>query len=416
MNILIIGSGGREHALAWKLKASPLVEKLYSAPGSAGMAGLAEPTGIAPDDFEKLAEFCLEKKIELAVVGPEAPLSKGAADFLSGRGVKVFGPSQKGAMLEASKQFAKEFMSRHDIPTAAFQVFYDAGCAKEKIRGNKKYPLVIKADGLAAGKGVRICSDEASALEAVSDFMEKRVFGYSGSKIIIEEFITGKEVSVMALIDGETFLMLPVSRDHKRLLDNNEGPNTGGMGAFCPVPLDARTLETIKKEVLERFAAGIKKDRLPYRGVIYAGLMLTDKGPRALEFNVRFGDPETQCLMPMIKSDLAALMLACADGQLAGKTIETEAGACVCVALAARGYPQNPEKGAGIKGLDKVPPQTLIFHAGTRAEGEKFFVNGGRVLGVTAVGADVASAAENAYAAAKAINFDGMQYRKDIGA
>ncbi|HAH31346.1 MAG TPA: phosphoribosylamine--glycine ligase [Elusimicrobia bacterium] len=416
MNILIIGSGGREHALAWKLKASPLVDKLYAAPGSAGMAELAEPTGIAQDDFEKLAGFCLEKQIELAVVGPEAPLSKGAADFLSGRGVKVFGPSQKGAMLEASKQFAKEFMHRHYIPTADFQVFYDSGCAREKIKENKKYPLVIKADGLASGKGVRICENEAQALEAVSDFMEKRVFGYSGSKIIIEEFLVGKEVSVMALIDGETFLMLPVSRDHKRLLDNNEGPNTGGMGAFCPVPLDAQILEAIKKEVLERFLAGIKKDRLPYRGVIYAGLMLTEKGPKTLEFNVRFGDPETQCLMPMIKSDLAGLMLACAEGKLAGKTIETEAGACVCVTLAARGYPGNPEKGAWIQGLDKTPSEVLAFHSGTSAEGGRFFVNGGRVLGVMAIGADISSAAKKAYAAIKTINFDGMQYRRDIGA
>ena len=415
MNILIIGSGGREHALAWKLKASPLVEKLYAAPGSAGMSAAAEPVDIAQNDFESLAELCFKKQIELVVVGPEAPLSKGVADFLSGRGIKVFGPSRKGAMLEASKQFAKEFMRRHDIPTADFQVFYDAGCAREKIKENKKYPLVIKADGLAAGKGVRICEDEAQAFEAVSDFMEKRVFGYSGSKIIIEEFLTGKEVSVMALVDGENFLLLPVSRDHKRLLDNDEGPNTGGMGAFCPVPLDVLTLEVIKEKVLERFVAGIKKDRLPYRGVIYAGLMLTDNGPKTLEFNVRFGDPETQCLMPMIKSDLAALMLACADGRLAGKTIETEEGACVCVALAARGYPQNPEKDAVITGLDKVPPQALVFHAGTRAEGEKFLVNGGRVLSVAAVGADIASAANKTYAAIKAVNFDGMHYRSDIG-
>lgn len=413
--MLIIGSGGREHALAWKLKTSPMVEKLYAAPGSAGMAEFAEPTGIAQGDFEKLSAFCLEKKIELAVVGPEAPLSRGAADILSARGVKVFGPPQKGAMLEASKQFAKEFMRRHNIPTADFQVFYDEGCAKEKIKENKKYPVVIKVDGLASGKGVRICENEAQALEAVSDFMEKRVFGYSGSKIIIEEFLEGKEVSVMALVDGETFLMLPVSRDHKRLLDNDKGPNTGGMGAFCPVPLDASTLETIKKEVLERFAAGIKKDRLPYRGIIYAGLMLTGTGPKTLEFNVRFGDPETQCLMPMIKSDLAGLLLACAEGKLAGKTIETWAGACVCVVGAARGYPANPEKGAEIKGLREVPPEVMVFHAGTKEAGGRFFVDGGRVLSVTVKSADIGSASKNAYAAIKAINFDGMHYRKDIG-
>ncbi|MBI4350479.1 MAG: phosphoribosylamine--glycine ligase [Elusimicrobia bacterium] len=415
MNVLLIGSGGREHALAWKLKQSPLLGKLHSIPGSAAIKGLADCPDIDQDDFRKIHAYCAANKIELVVVGPEAPLAKGISDFLTGKGIKVFGPSQRGAMLEASKQFAKEFMDRNSIPTASFSVLYDASFAREKIKENRKYPVVIKADGLAAGKGVRICADEAEALAAVSDLMEKRIFGSSGSKVVMEEFLTGREASVMALVDGESFLMLPPARDHKRLLDGDAGPNTGGMGAVCPAEITPADLETVRNEILQRFVDGVKKERIPFCGVIFAGLMFTPDGPRTLEFNCRFGDPETQSVLPLIKSDLLALLKACAEGNLAGRELEISDQACVSVVLAAGGYPENPEKGKEISGLYKVPADALVFHAGTVKKGDSYYTNGGRVLSVTATGKDPEEARRKAYEAAAAINFKGMQYRKDIG-
>ncbi|MDO8802901.1 MAG: phosphoribosylamine--glycine ligase [Elusimicrobiota bacterium] len=415
MNVLLIGSGGREHALAWKLRQSPQLGKLHAIPGSAAMKSLAECHAIAVDDFEKIYACCLAKKIGLVVVGPEAPLAGGISDFLGAKGIKVFGPSQKGAMLEASKQFAKEFMDRNSIPTAAFTALYDAAFAREKIKANQKYPVVIKADGLAAGKGVRICADEGEALEAVADFMERRIFGGSGSKVVLEEFLTGREASVLALVDGNSFLLLPVARDHKRLQDGDAGPNTGGMGAVCPVEISAPDLEIIKKEILQRFVDGIKKERIPFCGVIFAGLMFTPGGPKVLEFNVRFGDPETQSIMPLIKGDLLALLKACADGKLAGKELETSAQTCVSVVLAAGGYPEAPEKGKEITGLYKVPAGSLVFHSGTAIKDDGYITSGGRVLSVTAAGANLEEARKKAYAAVSKVSFEGMQYRKDIG-
>ncbi|HNW42928.1 MAG TPA: phosphoribosylamine--glycine ligase [Elusimicrobiales bacterium] len=415
MNVLIIGAGAREHALGWKLAQSPLLEKLYAIPAAAGMAGLSECAEIAQDDFEKIYVFCRDKNITLAVVGPEAPLAKGVSDFLTAKGIKVFGPPQQGAMLEASKQFAKEFMDRNSIPTAAFSVLFSAEFAKEKIKANKKYPVVVKADGLAAGKGVRICRSEAEALEAVSDFMEKRIFGFSGSKVVLEEFLTGREASVMALVDGNTFLMLPPARDHKRLLDGDAGPNTGGMGAVCPVGISPADLETIKTEVLQRFVDGLKKERIPFRGVIFAGLMFTPGGVKVLEFNVRFGDPETQAIMPLVKCDLLALLDACADGRLAGKQPTVSAETCVTVVLASEGYPESPVKGKLITGLDQVPPGVLVFHSGTAKRDGAWLTAGGRVLSITATGPDLEKARAKVYNAVSKIHFEGMQYRKDIG-
>ena len=415
MNVLLIGAGGREHALAWKLKQSPLLGKLYAIPGSDALAGLAARPAIGAEDFEKICAFCSETKIDLVVVGPEAPLAKGITDFLTRRGIRVFGPSQKGAMLEASKQFAKEFMDRNSIPTASFTVLYSADFAREKIKENKKYPVVIKADGLAAGKGVRICCSEAEALAAVDDFMEKRIFGSSGSKVVLEEFLAGTEASVMALVDGETYLMLPVSRDHKRLQDGNKGPNTGGMGAVCPVQLPAADLEIIEKEVLARFVEGVKKERLGFRGLIYAGIMLTMDGPKLLEFNVRFGDPETQAIMPVLKSDLLPLLAACADGKLAGRELELTGETCVSVVAAAAGYPENPEKDRPITGLYNPLPGVQVFHAGTAQKDGGYVTAGGRVLSVSASAKDLGAARQRAYAALAKINFEGMQYRKDIG-
>ncbi|MBU2572718.1 MAG: phosphoribosylamine--glycine ligase [Elusimicrobia bacterium] len=415
MNVLIIGSGGREHALAWKLKKSPLLKQLHAIPGSAAIAETAACPAVAQTDFEGIRKYAVENKIDLVLIGPEEPLAKGLSDRLTAAGLKVFGPSQKGAMLEASKQFAKEFMHRHRLPTADFQILYDAAFAREKIRDHKKYPLVIKADGLAAGKGVRICRDEAQAFEAVSDFMEKRIFGFSGSKVLMEEFLTGREISVMAFVDGGSYLMLPVSRDHKRLLDGDAGPNTGGMGAIAPVALDAAALETVKTEVLQRFVDGVKKDKIPFCGVIYAGLMLTPEGPKLLEFNVRFGDPETQALLPLFEGDLLALIKACVDGKLSGQKIEISKETCVTAVLSAKGYPENPEKGKMISGLDAVPADVLVFHAGTRKEDGKFLTGGGRILSVTARAATLGEARKKVYSAIEKINFEGMHYRKDIG-
>ncbi|OIO00405.1 MAG: phosphoribosylamine--glycine ligase [Elusimicrobia bacterium CG1_02_56_21] len=415
MNVLLIGSGGREHALAWKIKQSPQLGRLFAIPGSAAMKNLADCPAISQDDFEAISEFCGANKIELVVVGPEAPLAKGISDFLSEKGIKVFGPSQKGAMLEASKQFAKEFMYRNSIPTAAFTVLYDAALAREKIKENKRYPVVIKADGLAAGKGVRICANEGAALEAVADFMERRIFGASGSKVVMEEFLTGREASVIALVDGESFFMLPVSRDHKRLRDGDEGPNTGGMGAVCPVELEPAGLELIKKEVLQRFVDGIKKEQIPFCGVLFAGLIFTPGGPKVLEFNCRFGDPETQSIMPLVAGDLLQMLKACADKDLSGRKLEISRKTCVSVVLASGGYPENPEKGKEITGLYKVPAGALVFHAGTVKKDDGYVTGGGRVLSVTATGDSVEEARQKAYAAVEKINFEGMQYRKDIG-
>ncbi len=416
INVLIIGSGGREHALAWKLKQSPLAGRLYAAPGSEGMRDCARPVPMGALEFDKITDFCAGSDIGLCVIGPEEPLAKGLADHLAARGVKVFGPRRQAAMLEASKQLAKEFMRRNYIPTAGFQSHYDPASAKEAVRANKKWPLVVKADGLAAGKGVRICPDEASALAAVEDFMEKRIFGSSGARVVLEEFLEGREASVMALCDGTDFVMLPVARDHKRLRDGDEGPNTGGMGAVAPVELDAEALEKVRVDILGRFVGGLKKERIPYCGVIFAGLMLAKDGPKALEFNVRFGDPETQTVLPLIKSDLLAHMLACAGGRLAGEKPELHAGACATVVLAAAGYPESPVSGAEIRGLDRVPAGAEVFHAGTAGESGRFSVNGGRVLGVAARGGDLEEALGAAYKAVSAISFDGMQYRRDIGA
>ena len=415
MNVLIIGSGGREHALAWKIRQRPLLTALHAIPGSAAISALAQCPPIAQDDFEKIHAYCAEQEIDLVVVGPEVPLAKGISDFLTAEGIKVFGPSQKGAMLEASKQFAKEFMDRNLLPTAAFTALVSPAFAREKVKENKKYPVVIKADGLAAGKGVRICANEAEALEAVGDFMEKRIHGYSGSKVILEEFLTGREASVMALVDGKDFLMLPVSRDHKRLSDRDEGPNTGGMGAIAPLGLAPRDLETIRKDILQKFVDGIKKEKIPFCGVIYVGLMFTPGGPKVLEFNTRFGDPETQALMPVIKSDLLELLAACADGRLAGRTLETNPGVCAAVVLSAKGYPENPQKGAEIAGLGQVPGGVEVFHAGTALSGGRTVTAGGRVLAVSALAPTLAEAREKAYSAVEKIKFEGMHYRRDIG-
>ena len=416
MNVLIIGSGGREHVLCWKIKQSPLLTKLYALPGSPAIGAIADCLDIALDNFEGILGFCENEKIDVVIVGPEAPLAAGLQDFLSGKGIKVFGPSAAGAKLESSKEYAKEFMRKNEIPTADFKVFTDCAKAKDEIK-NMKHPLVIKADGLCAGKGVRICFEEKESLQAVSDFMDKKIFGDSSARIIVEEFLIGKEASIMVFVDGNDFLILPVSRDHKRLSDNNEGPNTGGMGAVCPVNLDDDIIAIIKKQVLDRFIEGLKKENISYCGIIYVGLMLTKSGPKVLEFNVRFGDPEAQAVIPLINEDLLEIIIAAIDGKIAEKKFSIKKGACVSIVLSSAGYPVNPEKGKEIKGLENFAnsKEIMIFHSGTARDGDKWFTNGGRVLNIAAIAPNIEEARKKVYFAISNMSFDGMHYRKDIG-
>ncbi|MBI3553237.1 MAG: phosphoribosylamine--glycine ligase [Elusimicrobia bacterium] len=415
MSVLILGAGGREHALAWKCAQSPLIKKLFAAPGSDAISALAECSPLDIDDGSAIAAFCAQKKIGLVIVGPEAPLAKGVADGLRSKNINVFGPGKDGARLEFSKAYAKEFMKRHGIPTARFEVFTEAQMARSAAEA-KRLPLVLKADGLAAGKGVFVCKTTNEALGAVTELMEHDSLGEAGRTVILEDCLTGPELSVLFFCDGKDYRLLPASRDHKRLKDNDEGPNTGGMGVFAPVPVEPALMERIKTEVLERIMKGLAADGIDYRGLLYAGLMLTPEGPKVLEFNCRFGDPETQALMPLLDSDLVEIALACADGKL--KTVEAKAksGACVCVTLASPGYPAASMKGLPISGLESVGKEALVFHAGTKKGGKDWLTNGGRVLGVTALGSDIARARDNAYAAVSKIAFEGMQYRSDIAA
>ncbi|MFA5160981.1 MAG: phosphoribosylamine--glycine ligase [Elusimicrobiales bacterium] len=416
MNILLIGSGGREHAVAWKLAQSPSLGTLYCAPSSAAIAELAQTAPVDAEDFAAVADFCAGKSVDLVFVGPEAPLAAGIADFLRARGIAVFGPGREGALLEASKSRAKQFMLRYGIPTAAARTFDDAAAAKAAVM-ESPLPVVVKADGLAAGKGVRVCFTREDALAAVSDFMEKKIFGGAGARAVLEEFMTGSEASAMAFCDGKKCLPLPLARDHKRLLDGDKGPNTGGMGACCPLPdVDSKTKAAIAS-IFDGFLRGIAGDGIDYRGVIYAGLMLTPQGPKVVEFNCRLGDPETQCLLPMLDCDLAAAAKACADGNLPAGAIPVKSGACAAVVLAARGYPDSPEKGKIISGLENAArlENTALFHAGTAKTADGWVTAGGRVLAASALGADLPAAIAAAYRAAAEIRFDGMQYRGDIG-
>lgn len=416
MNVLVIGSGGREHALCWKIRQSPKLSGLFAVPGSDAIGKIADRADLQISDFENIHKFCLDNKIDLAVVGPELPLSIGISDYLVKRGVKTFGPVKAGARLEYSKEFAKEFMERNSIPTAQFRSFDDPRTAEREIK-KMKFPLVIKADGLCAGKGVRICFEEKEALNTLDDFMVKKIFGENSSRIIVEEFLMGDEASVMAFTDGKDYLMLPVSRDHKRVWDNNEGPNTGGMGAVCPVPLDGEILLKIENEVIKRFVEGLKKEGIHYKGIIYAGIMLTKTGPKVLEFNVRFGDPEIQAVLPLVEGDFLDILLSAAEGKLAAKKIALKDDYCVCVVLASRGYPENPDTGKEITGVEDLEnsDEIMFFHAGTKYHAGKWLTAGGRVLNIAATGKTVDDARQKIYFAATRINFAGMHYRKDIG-
>ena len=406
MNILVIGSGGREHALYWKLSESPQTEQIYAIPGNPGMGALA---AIALDDHAAILRFVKEHEIGLVVVGPEVPLMNGLVDELEAAGIRAFGPRANAAEIEGSKSFAKDLMKKYGIPTARYEVFTAAEPARAYIR-QEGAPIVVKADGLAAGKG------EQEALDAVDAIMEDHSFGDAGARVVIEEFMEGEEASLLAFTDGTTIRPMISAQDHKRAYDGDRGPNTGGMGTYAPAPvMTPEMTERAVEEILKPTIAAMAKEGRVYRGCLYLGLMVTADGPKVVEFNARFGDPETQVVLPLLDSDLVAIMCACADGTLADVPIRWKDGAAVCVVLASGGYPGHYEKGQEIHGLaDAEAMGALVFHAGTAMKDGKLVTNGGRVLGVVGRGADISSAVDAAYAAATKISFKDAYYRKDI--
>ncbi len=415
MKILVIGSGGREHALVWKIKQSPRVSRIFCAPGNGGIAEIAECVDIKADDILGLADFAQAQGIDLTVVGPEVPLVAGIVDLFEEEGLKIFGPSQAAARLEGSKVFAKNFMKRWEIPTARYAAFSDEKAALAHLAGHT-YPLVVKAAGLAAGKGVIICRNQVEAEDAVRRIMSGNMFKDAGKSLVIEDFLEGEEASILAISDGKDFLLLESSQDHKRIFDNDEGPNTGGMGAYSPAPVVTDALSRqIADTVIRPLIEGMADEGAPFKGVLYVGIMVTQDGPRVLEFNTRFGDPETQAVLPRLKSDLVDVMLASVDGRVAGMVLEWDPRACVCVVMAAGGYPGDYAVGAPISGLDKVSAGAVVFHAGTRKDTTALVTSGGRVLGVTAMGEDVAKAIVHVYAEIKKITYEGMHFRRDIG-
>lgn len=419
MKVLIVGQGGREHVLAWKLRQSPRVEQIFVAPGNAGTAQDATNIDIAATDLDGLAKFAAKEQIGLTVIGPEAPLVAGLADVLRRQGRLVFGPSKTAAELEGSKVFSKQFMRQHGVPTAEFRAFDMPRDAFAYVEERPETPLVVKADGLAAGKGVFVCSSKSEALEAIREVAVKRVFGDAGKRIIVEERLEGQEASILAVVDGKTILPLDTAQDHKAAYDGDRGPNTGGMGAYSPAPLvTPELMDVIIDKILVPTVHGMAKIGRPFNGVLYAGLMLTAQGPRVLEFNTRFGDPEAQPVLMRLKTDLFELLLAAAEGKLDRiPSLDWDPRPAVCVVMAAEGYPGDYEKGSTIRGLAEADalPDVKVFHAGTKRRADGSVVtDGGRVLGVTAIGDTIAAAKLRAYQAVKPIRWDGAWCRKDI--
>ena len=414
MNVLLLGSGGREHALAWKLAASPLLTKLYAAPGNPGIAREAEIVALDVDDHAAVTAFCKEHAVDLVVVGPEAPLVAGLGDVLRAAGIRVFGPSKAGAQLEGSKGFTKDLCARFSIPTAAYRRFSDAEAARAYIR-EQGAPIVVKADGLAAGKGVTVAMTVDEALEAVSACFDG-AFGGAGAEVVVEEFLEGEEASFFCLSDGKTALAFGTAQDHKRVGEGDTGPNTGGMGAYSPAPVmtDEMTERTLR-EIIEPTLRGMAELGSPFSGVLFAGLMITAQGPKLIEYNVRFGDPECQVLMMRLKDDLLPLLLAAADGQLAHMSVRWRDEAALTVVMAGRGYPGTPERGGEIRGLDRMPEGVEVFHAGTAEKDGRIIANGGRVLNVTAMGRTVGEAQAKAYEGVDRIDWAGGFCRRDIG-
>lgn len=417
MKILVIGSGGREHALVWKIFRSPLVEKIYCAPGNPGIGQLAECVEISGSNFAALINFVRKNEIDLTVVGPEIPLVAGIVDEFESQGLAIFGPAQKAAEIEGSKAFMKYILDKYKIPTADCIVFDKYEEAKNYL-DEIDYPTVIKADGLAAGKGAYICHGKDQAMGALKDIMVDRIFGESGNKIVIESFMKGEEVSILAITDGVNLAYLPSAQDHKAIFDNDEGPNTGGMGAYSPAPVMNDELFTrVRKEIMEPTVKAMALENRPYRGILYAGLMITTDGPKVVEFNCRFGDPEAQAILPLLKSDLVDIMFRIAKGKKFDSEIELFDKWAMCVTIASGGYPASYEKNKEIWGLDKELGEDIqIFHAGTAKENGKIVTSGGRVLGVTAIADDFLSVREKAYWGVGKITFDKAYYRKDIGA
>ena len=411
MNILLIGGGGREHALAWKMAQSPLADKIYCSPGNPGMKGVES---VPLTDLEELADFALSHNVGLTMVGPEATLCAGIADVFRKKGLAIVGPDKFAAQLEGSKSFAKDFMKRHGLPTADSAVFDNEADALRYLESHPA-PIVVKADGLAAGKGVVVAMEQKEAVDAVKACFDG-AFGAAGSRVLLEECLFGEEASIIALCDGKCIKPLASSQDHKRAWDGDTGPNTGGMGAYSPAPVVTDELWTIINEkILQPFLKGVQADGMDFRGIIYAGLMVTDKGPKILEFNVRFGDPETQAILVRLESDLVEALLAVAEGRLSEVELVWSKKPAVCVVLASGGYPGDYAKGKEISGLDEAAATgAVVFHAGTKAVDGKIVTSGGRVLGVTAMGGDIREAVDNAYRAVDKISWDGMQYRKDI--
>jgi len=416
MKVLVIGSGGREHTLVWKITQSPKVSKVYCAPGNAGISKLAQCVNIDADSIEELVDFVQKEKIDLTVVGPELPLSRGIVNEFNKQNLRIFGPSKEAAEIESSKVFSKYLLKKYNIPTANYQVFQNSEKALDYIQ-QQTFPLVIKADGLAAGKGVFIVENLAEARDALNALMDEKQFGEAGQQVIIEEFLEGEEVSILAFCDGKTVIPMVSSQDHKKIFDNDQGPNTGGMGAYSPVPfypdeLEKRVLEKILKPTVK----GLRSEGKEYKGVLYAGLILTKEGPKVLEFNARFGDPETQVLLPRLKTDLIDILNAVIEETLHKINIEWEDNAAVCVVIASGGYPGKYQKGKVISGLERLEKikDIIIFHAGTKLQDGKVITSGGRVLGITAWDDTISKAKERAYKGVKEIYFEDMYYRKDI--
>ena len=419
MKVLVVGSGGREHAIVWKIAQSSQVEKIYCAPGNAGISQLAECVPIGAMEFDKLADFAETEKIDLTVIGMDDPLVGGVVDVFEARGLRVFGPRKNAAILEGSKAFSKDLMKKYNIPTAAYETFDNPQVALEYLE-TAPMPIVLKADGLALGKGVLICQTLEEARDGVKELMEDKKFGSAGDRIVVEEFMTGREVSVLSFVDGKTIKIMTSAQDHKRAGDGDTGLNTGGMGTFSPSPFYTKEVDDFcKKYIYQATVDAMAKEGREFKGIIFFGLMLTEKGPRVLEYNARFGDPETQVVLPRMKNDIVEVFQACVDGRLDEIDLEFEDNAAVCVVLASAGYPVHYEKGLPISGLENFQDKDgyYVFHAGTKfaEDGKTFLTNGGRVLGVTALGKDLKEARANAYQAAEWVSFDNKYMRHDIG-
>ncbi|MGH1363964.1 MAG: phosphoribosylamine--glycine ligase [Calditrichia bacterium] len=415
MNLLVLGSGGREHALVWKMSQSKHAEKIYCIPGNGGIADMAECHSLPLTDFAGLTDFVRKNEIDMTIVGPEQPLVEGIVDYFEAEGLAIFGPSKQGAQLEGSKTFAKEFMAKHNIPTAEFRAFDQSSDAHDYLNDLSERPVVVKADGLAAGKGVIVCPNIETANQAVDGLMTQKIFKQAGSRVVIEEMMTGEEVSIFVITDGNDYITLSPAQDFKRADENDKGKNTGGMGSYAPTPFLTDDLhKQVVDTIIEPMLGALREDGISYKGVLYVGLMLTEAGPKVVEFNCRFGDPETQVVLTLLQSDLVRIIKAVVDGNLGDIEVTISDEYAVAVVLASGGYPEYYEKGKAISGLNELPAQLTVFHAGTKKVDDIYMTNGGRVMAVVSTSRILIEATNRIYAAISRIHFDGMQYRRDI--